>query len=53
MEESEQGTETVCNLNEGGKDMYRRFEILVLWECECVCVCLSVCVRARMGVSPE
>ena len=53
MEESEQGTETVCNLNEGGKDAYRRFEILVLWECEYVCVCVSVCVRACTGVSPE
>ena len=46
MEESEQGMETVCNLNEGGKDVHRRFEILVLWECECVCVCVCECVCA-------
>ena len=58
MEESEQGMETMCSLNEGGKDMCR-FEILVLWVCECVyvslCVCVCVCVRAhvRAGVSPE
>ena len=59
MEESEQGMETMCSLNEGGKDMCRRFEILVLWACECVCECvhvsLCVCVHAhvRAGVSPE
>ena len=66
MEESEQGMETMCSLNEGGKDMCRRFEILVLWACECVCecvhvslcvcgVCVCVCVHAhvRAGVSPE
>ena len=49
--------ETVFNLNDGGKDMNRRSEILVLWAYVCVCVYVREREREReragAGVSPN
>ena len=39
--------ETVFNLNDGGKDMNRRSEILVLWAYVCVCVYVRERERER------